>query len=102
MTVYSIQEPWDPGIQPDPDEAAAVLIGRDNLQKLHLAGIRLISSYWDVTSAAVEAVGGQVVPMKAGRYWSDEDYAAMFGPSSQDALVRGEGCTVTATEGQGK
>lgn len=61
MTVYSINEPWSPGIEPDADEAAAVLIGRENVQKLRLAGIQLSSHFWEETRNAVIAAGGKVV-----------------------------------------
>jgi hypothetical protein len=83
MSVYrSTNEPWNPGIRPDADEAAAVLIGRENVQRLRLAGIQLESHFWEETRNAVIAAGGAVVPKERRPYWSEADYAQMFGGAS--------------------
>lgn len=78
MKNYSINEPWNPGICPDPDESATALIGRENVQKLRMAGIQLSSHFWDTTRNAVIATGGKVVPQKRESYWNEADYAVMF------------------------
>lgn len=80
MVVYcSINEPWNPGVCPDPDEAAAILIGRENVQKLRNAGIQLTSHFWETTRNAVIAAGGEVKPKERKSYWNESDYAVMFG-----------------------
>ncbi len=79
MTVYSsVNEPWNPGVCPDAGEAASVLIGRENVQKLRMAGIQLTSHFWEETRNAVVEAGGKVVPEGRKPYWSEADYAVMF------------------------
>lgn len=78
MSVYSINEPWAPGTQPDADEAAGVLIGAEAVKVLRRAGIQLTSHYWHVTRQAVINAGGTPKPKEASPYWNEADFAEMF------------------------
>jgi len=79
MSVYrSVNEPWNPGMRPDADAAATILIGRENVQKLRMAGIQLESHFWEETRNAVIAAGGTPVPREPKPYWDEADFAVMF------------------------